>query len=215
MPRSADGDRLRLHLGDHGPLHGEMLQAVKAADVMMGNDPHCAAWIARNGDGAAAPRAVVAGARRDGARRHERAICDTKEQVSDDESDRLTLAAWAWCPIQSDTCSSPSEAVQDGRMSRTRSSSSRPRGAGAPGARHLGARRRPPPWCRPRLGVRWPGDLRRCQVTVAEGEHANTGSPAPSGALTPATETEATLRRRPRTRRGSRLGCTAPSRRTS
>jgi 5-methyltetrahydrofolate--homocysteine methyltransferase len=34
------------------PLHGEMLQAVKAADVLMGNDPHCAAWIARNGDGA-------------------------------------------------------------------------------------------------------------------------------------------------------------------
>ena len=37
------------------PLHGEMLQAIKAADVMMGNDPHCAAWIARNGDGAAPP----------------------------------------------------------------------------------------------------------------------------------------------------------------
>jgi 5-methyltetrahydrofolate--homocysteine methyltransferase len=35
------------------PLHGEMLQAIKAADVMMGNDPHCAAWIALNGDGAA------------------------------------------------------------------------------------------------------------------------------------------------------------------
>ena len=35
------------------PLHREMLQAVKAADVMMGNDPHCAGWIARNGDGAA------------------------------------------------------------------------------------------------------------------------------------------------------------------
>jgi 5-methyltetrahydrofolate--homocysteine methyltransferase len=34
------------------PLHGEMLQAVKAADVLMGNDLHCAAWIARNGDGA-------------------------------------------------------------------------------------------------------------------------------------------------------------------
>ncbi|HEX2303330.1 MAG TPA: dihydropteroate synthase [Gaiella sp.] len=33
------------------PLHGELLQAIKAADVMMGNDPHCAAWIARNGDG--------------------------------------------------------------------------------------------------------------------------------------------------------------------
>jgi 5-methyltetrahydrofolate--homocysteine methyltransferase len=33
------------------PLHTEMLQAIKAADVMMGNDGHCAAWIARNGDG--------------------------------------------------------------------------------------------------------------------------------------------------------------------
>jgi len=31
------------------PLHAEMLQAVKAADVMMGNDAHCASWIARNG----------------------------------------------------------------------------------------------------------------------------------------------------------------------
>ncbi len=36
------------------PLHTEMLQAIKAADVMMGNDAHCAAWIARNGDGDAA-----------------------------------------------------------------------------------------------------------------------------------------------------------------
>lgn len=36
------------------PLHAEVLQAVKAADVMMGNDPHCADWIARNGDAAAA-----------------------------------------------------------------------------------------------------------------------------------------------------------------
>jgi 5-methyltetrahydrofolate--homocysteine methyltransferase len=35
------------------PLHAEMLQAIKAADVMMGNDPHCAAWIARNGEGGA------------------------------------------------------------------------------------------------------------------------------------------------------------------
>ena len=32
------------------PLHPEMLQAVKAADVLMGNDPHCADWIARCGD---------------------------------------------------------------------------------------------------------------------------------------------------------------------
>ncbi|MGA8488568.1 MAG: dihydropteroate synthase, partial [Gaiella sp.] len=35
------------------PLHAEMLQAVKAADVLMGNDEHCTSWIARNGDGAA------------------------------------------------------------------------------------------------------------------------------------------------------------------
>jgi 5-methyltetrahydrofolate--homocysteine methyltransferase len=33
------------------PLHTEMVQAIKAADVMMGNDAHCAAWIGRNGDG--------------------------------------------------------------------------------------------------------------------------------------------------------------------
>jgi len=32
------------------PLHSEMLLAIKAADVMMGNDAHCANWIARNGD---------------------------------------------------------------------------------------------------------------------------------------------------------------------
>jgi 5-methyltetrahydrofolate--homocysteine methyltransferase len=36
------------------PLHGELMQAIRAADVLMGNDPHCASWIARNGDSAAA-----------------------------------------------------------------------------------------------------------------------------------------------------------------
>jgi 5-methyltetrahydrofolate--homocysteine methyltransferase len=36
------------------PLHEEVRQAIWAADVMMGNDPHCAAWIARHGDNAAA-----------------------------------------------------------------------------------------------------------------------------------------------------------------
>jgi 5-methyltetrahydrofolate--homocysteine methyltransferase len=36
------------------PLHEEVRQAIWAADVMMGNDPHCAAWIARHGDSAAA-----------------------------------------------------------------------------------------------------------------------------------------------------------------
>ena len=32
------------------PLHEEMRKAVWAADVMMGNDEHCATWIARHGD---------------------------------------------------------------------------------------------------------------------------------------------------------------------
>ena len=32
------------------PLHLEMLNAVKAADVLMGNDSHCTSWIALNGD---------------------------------------------------------------------------------------------------------------------------------------------------------------------
>jgi len=45
------------------PLHGEMLQAIKAADVMMGNDPHCASWIARNGDGGASAQAGRRGGR--------------------------------------------------------------------------------------------------------------------------------------------------------
>ena len=32
------------------PLHSETLHAVKAADVLMGNDAHCRSWIALNGD---------------------------------------------------------------------------------------------------------------------------------------------------------------------
>jgi 5-methyltetrahydrofolate--homocysteine methyltransferase len=45
------------------PLHAEMLQAIKAADVMMGNDPHCASWIARHGDAAAPATAGRLGGR--------------------------------------------------------------------------------------------------------------------------------------------------------
>ena len=44
------------------PLHAEMLQAVKAADVMMGNDAHCAAWIAAYGESGA----TAGGGRRGG-----------------------------------------------------------------------------------------------------------------------------------------------------
>jgi 5-methyltetrahydrofolate--homocysteine methyltransferase len=33
------------------PMHEEVRQAVMAADVLMGNDPHAAAWIARYGEG--------------------------------------------------------------------------------------------------------------------------------------------------------------------
>jgi len=50
------------------PLHQEVRQAIWAADVMNGNDEHCAAWIARNGD---APDGAQSGRRggRDGRRR--------------------------------------------------------------------------------------------------------------------------------------------------
>lgn len=50
------------------PLHDEMRRAVWAADVLMGNDEHCAAWIARHGD---APAGAQSGRRggRDGRRR--------------------------------------------------------------------------------------------------------------------------------------------------
>jgi 5-methyltetrahydrofolate--homocysteine methyltransferase len=45
------------------PLHDEVRRAIQAADVMMGNDPHCATWIARNGD---APAAAAQSGRRGG-----------------------------------------------------------------------------------------------------------------------------------------------------
>ena len=50
------------------PLHEEMRKAVWAADVMMGNDEHCAAWIARHGDAPEGPQGGRRGGR-DGRRR--------------------------------------------------------------------------------------------------------------------------------------------------
>jgi uncharacterized 2Fe-2S/4Fe-4S cluster protein (DUF4445 family) len=49
----------------------------------------------------------------------------------------------------------------------------------------------------------------RCQVTVAEGEHAKHGITCTSAALTPATETEEVYARDRRLTKGRRLGCTA------
>ena len=49
------------------PLHEEVRTAVKAADVMMGNDAHCATWIAGQGDGTGPQRGRRGG--RDGRRR--------------------------------------------------------------------------------------------------------------------------------------------------
>ena len=46
------------------PLHEEVRQAVMAADVLMGNDPDCRAWIARYREGASGP--AEAGRRRGG-----------------------------------------------------------------------------------------------------------------------------------------------------
>ena len=45
------------------PLHGEVRQAVMAADVLMGADEHCASWIARYGE---RPEAADGGGRRRG-----------------------------------------------------------------------------------------------------------------------------------------------------
>ncbi len=45
------------------PLHDEMRKAVWAADVMMGNDVHCAAWIARHGDAPEGPQSGRRGGR--------------------------------------------------------------------------------------------------------------------------------------------------------
>ena len=45
------------------PLHEEMRKAVWAADVMMGNDEHCAAWIARHGDSPDGPQGGRRGGR--------------------------------------------------------------------------------------------------------------------------------------------------------
>lgn len=50
------------------PLHTEVVQAVMGADVMMGNDPDCAKWIARYRD----PESLEGG-RRDRGRRRRRA----------------------------------------------------------------------------------------------------------------------------------------------
>jgi 5-methyltetrahydrofolate--homocysteine methyltransferase len=50
------------------PLHEEVRTAIKAADVMMGNDAHCATWIAgQDGDGAGPQRGRRGG--REGRRR--------------------------------------------------------------------------------------------------------------------------------------------------
>lgn len=50
------------------PLHEEMRKAVWAADVLMGNDEHCAAWISRHGDTPDGPQGGRRGGR-DGRRR--------------------------------------------------------------------------------------------------------------------------------------------------
>jgi 5-methyltetrahydrofolate--homocysteine methyltransferase len=51
------------------PLHAEVRQAVWAADVLMGNDAHCATWIARQGDTPAAGAQSGRRGGRDGRRR--------------------------------------------------------------------------------------------------------------------------------------------------
>ena len=149
------------------PLHGEMLQAIKAADVMMGNDPHCAAWIARNGDG---PATAVAGRR--GGRAARRSAAGRMS------ADALVVF------------------TPSGRRGRV------PRGASVlDAARTLGVD------LDSVCGGR--GICGRCQVTVAEGEHAKHGITCTSAALTPVTETEQAYAADRGLAAGRRLGCTA------
>jgi 5-methyltetrahydrofolate--homocysteine methyltransferase len=56
------------------PMHEEVRQAVMAADVLMGNDPHAAAWIARYGEGRT--QGGPATGRRRGGRAGRRAVED-------------------------------------------------------------------------------------------------------------------------------------------
>jgi 5-methyltetrahydrofolate--homocysteine methyltransferase len=56
------------------PLHEEVRRAVQAANVMMGNDPHCATWIAQNGD---APAAAAQSGRRGGREGRRRAAAES------------------------------------------------------------------------------------------------------------------------------------------
>jgi 5-methyltetrahydrofolate--homocysteine methyltransferase len=51
------------------PLHAEDIQAVLGADVVMGNDPNCAAWIRKYREPPAADAVGGAGGRREGRRR--------------------------------------------------------------------------------------------------------------------------------------------------
>ena len=151
------------------PLHAEMLQAVKAADVMMGNDAHCAAWIARHGD--TRPAALQAGA---------------------------------------------AAAAKDGRRTATRMTSSDAlvvftpsgrRGRFERGTTVLDAARR--------LGVDLDsvcggrGICGRCQVEVAEGEHAKHGISSSRRALSPVADVERAYADDRGLADGRRLGCTA------
>ena len=149
------------------PLHAEMLQAVRAADVLMGNDEHCAAWIARNGDGAASATA----GRRGGTR--------------GPKGDGGRVSSGARVVF-----------LPSGR-----------RGSVPRGATVLDAARRLGVDLDSTCGGR--GICGRCQVTVAEGEHAKHGITCASEALTPETETERRYAADRGLAPGRRLGCTA------
>ena len=161
------------------PLHSEVRHAIWAADVMNGNDEHCATWIARNGDSGERRRpadAAVASGRRRAARR---------EPASD--------------PGVRPHRTPPT----------TSSSSRRPAGAAASraGTTVLDAARRLGVDIDSVCGGR--GICGRCQVEVSEGEHAKHAITSAAAHLSPIGAVERAYAADKGLAAGRRLGCTA------
>ena len=147
------------------PLHEEMRQAIWAADVMMGNDEHCAAWIARNGDAPEGPQSGRRGGRDEARRR------------------RVTSA-----PVSGDAPDAAGRRTEDRADHLVVFTPSGRRGRFADGTTVLEAARRLGVDIDSVCGGR--GICGRCQVEVSEGEHAKHGIVSTATHLSPVGDVE-------------------------